>query len=347
LAASLAGLWLASLGGAAQTPLRERLGALPFRIAYECFVDGNWEIFAIHADGSNPVNLTRTPGAQEHYPQVSPDGAKICFLVDEGEDRETVRSLWVMDSDGRNRRQLVELARGPFWSPATQRIGFLPQEYSKFNVIDYCTRGMNFFDLATGRITPHPNSANIHHIYNPCLARNGRWISATVHAGMGLDHGTILIEAGGPRVIDLRLPGCRAWLSPDCHQIAWGTGDYEIAVAPIGLEAAQPGVGEPRLRIRDARNRIIHVDWSPDSRFLCFSRGPAGKGDPDKPHTFLGPCGLVGVYAAGWDLCVVSAERDGILDLTRATAADFAMVTTNGWSNKEPAWFLPEEKRGQ
>jgi hypothetical protein len=45
------------------------------------------------------------------------------------------------------------------------------------------------------------------------------------------------------------------------------------------------------------------------------------------------------VYAPGWDLCAVSAEREGILDLNQATAADFTMLTTNGLSNKESAWF--------
>ena len=44
--------------------------------------------FVINADGSEPVNLTNTPKEHEHYPQVSPDGTKICFSVDEGEGRE-------------------------------------------------------------------------------------------------------------------------------------------------------------------------------------------------------------------------------------------------------------------
>jgi hypothetical protein len=82
------------------------------------------------------------------------------------------------------------------------------------------------------------------------------------------------------------------------------------------------------------------VDWSPDSRFLCFSRGPAGQGNADRPGCFAGPYGLVGVVALGWNLCVVSTEPNGLLDLSRATEADFFMVTSNGCSNKEPAWFL-------
>src|ERR1043166_7494892 len=172
----------------AQDSLKERLQGSPYRIAYESYVNDNWEIFVMNAEGSKPVNLTKTPKEHEHYLQVSPDGSKICFSVDEGEGREAVRSLYVMDIDGKKRKKLVDNAREPFWSPDGKVIGFLPQEYPKFNVIDYYTKGMSFYDLATGRIEPHPNSANLHHLYNPCFAPNGRWIVSTVHAGMGVDH---------------------------------------------------------------------------------------------------------------------------------------------------------------
>jgi Tol biopolymer transport system component len=323
----------------AATPLRERLKATPFKIAYETYVNDNWEIFVMNADGSDPVNLTQTPKQHEHYPQVSADGARILFSVDEGEGREAVRSLWVMDSDGKNRRKLTDYAREPFWGPDGKSIGFLPQEYPKFNVIDYYTQGMSFCDLASGTITPHPNTTNLHHLYNPGFGANGKWIVSTVHAGMGLDHAILLIEARGTNIINLKIPGCRPCLSPDGKQIAWGAGDHEIAIAPINLDSDSPSVGPWRIVLKDQTNEIYHVDWSPDSRFLSFSRGPASKGDPAKPGTFMSACEIVGVYAPGWDLCVVSAERDGPLDLNQATEAEFVMLTTNGLSNKESAWF--------
>jgi len=333
---------IAGVAVQAQTTFRDRLKALPFKIAHECYVNGNWEIFVMNADGSAPVNLTNTPNEHEHYPLVSPDGTKICFSVDRGEGRETTRSLWVMDVDGKNRRKLVDCAREPFCGPDSKTFGFLPQEYPKFSVTDYYTKGMSFYDLTTGKVEPHPNSANLHHLYNPCFSRNGKWIVATVHAGIGVDHGMMLIEARGNKIINLKIPGCRPCFSPDGKQIAWGVGDQEIAVAPINLEADEPAVGPRRLRITCAKPiKIYHVDWSPDSRFLCFSRGPDGKGDPSKPGTFQAAREMVGVYAADWNLCAVPADRDGVLDLDHATDADFATLTTNGCSNKEPAWFLP------
>jgi len=323
-------------------PLGERLKTVPFKIAYESYVNDNSEIFVMNADGSAPLNLTQTPHVHEHYPQVSPDGTKICFSVDEGEGRDTIRSLYVMDANGRNRKKLVDYAREPFWCPDSKAIGYLPQEYPKFSVTDYYTTGMSFCNLRTGKITPHPNSAKLHHLYNPCFAPNGKWIVATVHAGMGFKHAILLIEAHGERIINLNIPGCRPCLSPDGKQIAWGAGDHKIAAAPINLDADTPAVGPWRLTITDQTNKIYHVDWSPDSRWLSFSRGPAGKGDPSKPGTFSAACEIVGVHAAGWNLCAVSAERDGELDLNTATNAEFMMLTTNGCSNKEPTWFRKE-----
>ena len=329
----------------AQSPFRERLKALPYKIAFESYVTDNWEIWVMNADGSNPVNLTQTPKVQEHYPQVSPDGTRIAFSVDTGEGRDTVRSLWVMDVDGKNRKKLVDSAREPFWSPDGQLIGFLPQEYPKFNVVDFSTKGMSFYHLDTGKIEPHPNTEKLHHLYNPSFSKNMKWIAATVHAGMGVDHAILLIEAKGDKIINLKIPGCRPWLSPDGKQIAWGAGDHEIAAAPLDTDAETPAVGPWRVRILDEKNKIYHVDWSPDCRFLSISRGPDGEGDLTKPGTFQAACEIVGVHAQGWNIAAVSAERDGALDLNTATESDFSMLTTNGWSNKESAWFLPRKAK--
>jgi len=323
----------------AQTPFRDRLAASSFKIAYECYVDNNWEIFAMNADGSQPVNLTRTSGEHEHYPQISPDGRKIAFVSDKGEGRDAVRSLCVMDIDGGNRKTLTDHAREPFWSPDGKKIGFLHQEFPKFNVMDYYTTGMSFYELATGKIEPHPNSAKLHHLYNPGFSADGKWIVSTVHAGMGVDHGILLIQANGNKIINLKIPGCRPCLSPDGKQIAWGADDHEIAAAPISLDAAEPAVGPRRLRVRDEKSKIYHVDWSPDCRFLCVSRGPDGEGDPSKTGTFQAACEIMGVYAPGWNLCAVSAERQGVLDLNDPAETGFSMLTSNGTSNKEPAWF--------
>jgi hypothetical protein len=84
-----------------QIPLPQEaidLQKIPFKLVHETYrqTEGkeNWEIFLRNADGSNPVNLTNTPDVDEMYPHVSPDGTKICFVVDEGFGRSRVRHVY-------------------------------------------------------------------------------------------------------------------------------------------------------------------------------------------------------------------------------------------------------------
>jgi dipeptidyl aminopeptidase/acylaminoacyl peptidase len=208
-------------------------------------------------------------------------------------------------------------------------------------VIDFYTKGMEFYNLKTGKTTPHPNSAKLQHLYNPNFSPNGKWIVATVHAGMGFGHTILLIEAHGDRIIDLKIPGCRPRLSADNRHIAWGPGDHELALAPIDLDSDNPTVGTWSLHITDEKNKIYHIDWSPDGRYVAFSRGPEGEGDLSKQGTFQAACEIVGVYAGGWNIYAVSAKRTGTLDLQTATDADYVQLTSNGNSNKQPKWFRP------
>ena len=71
---------------------------------------------------------------------------------------------------------------------------------------------------------------------------------------------------------------------------------------------------------------------------MAFSRGPSGRGDASKPGSFESANEIIGVYGAGWNICVVNARKQGVLDLSKATAADFVKITTNGASNKQPEW---------
>ena len=89
-----------------------------------------------------------------------------------------------------------------------------------------------------------------------------------------------------------------------------------------------------RVRIKDSKNKIYHARWSPDGQFVSFSRGPDGEGDLSKPGTFQAACEIMGVYAPGWDIGVVSAVSPGTNDLETGSDADFTMLTTNGMSNK-------------
>ncbi len=86
----------------AESPdLKSQLASLPDKIVFESYDHDNWELFVMDADGSNRRNLTNTKDVHELYPQASPDGSKICFLVDTPEGRNTIRTLYYMSlADG-------------------------------------------------------------------------------------------------------------------------------------------------------------------------------------------------------------------------------------------------------
>jgi Tol biopolymer transport system component len=44
----------------------------------------------------------------ELYPKPSPDGTKICFVTDEGQGDDKVRSVYYMNSDGTGRTKVAE-----------------------------------------------------------------------------------------------------------------------------------------------------------------------------------------------------------------------------------------------
>ena len=305
-------------------------------LVHETYVDNNWEIFLTHAHDSVQRNLTNSPDQHELYPQVSPDGEKICFVSDVGSGRHTVRSVWIMDIDGSNRKKLADYARQPCWHPNSKTVAYLPQEFKKFNIVDYFTNGLTFHDIETDDIRKHPN-AKLHHLYNPCFAAGGNWIVSTVHAGMGFGHANLLIDPNGETVINLKIKGCRPCLNADGNRIAWGEDDHTVVVAELDLTNPSPKVGKRLLEIRDGINKVYHIDWSPSGRFVSVSRGPKSNGDLSKPGTHEAACEMVGIYAKGWDIVAIPTQGQSHVDLGKGHGR-YRMVTTDGNSNKESDW---------
>jgi Tol biopolymer transport system component len=296
------------------------LAAIPFKIVHETFreTDGvqNWEIQLINADGSNPVNLTRTPGVDELYPHASPDGTKLCFVAEEKRGNRRVRDLYWMNMDGTGRVRIAENAREGCWSPDGKEIAFTRGEYEKYSGRPFASKGLFYYDIATGHIRVHPNPA-LHHLYNVCWSPAGKWLVASVTGGMGFSHSIIAFEADGTAVVDLQkygIDGCRPDLGPDGRMITYGKADSDLYVAEVDLSMAVPRVGEIRSVVKcGAGYYVSHTDLSPDGRYIAFAYGP------EVDYS-------VGNKAPGWNICVA--------DLT----GKWVLVTTDGAHNKEPDW---------
>jgi Tol biopolymer transport system component len=341
LVAAVARASEAEAGGASRgsEELLAALRKLPYKLVYETRRDGAWDLVMVNADGSQPVKLTRTPDVNELYPHVSPDGTKICFVVDEGAGDATVRSVYFMNMDGTRRTLVARHAQWPCWSPDGLVIAYLRMHYvadaseavvmvdttredTRFTYWDHATRGLYFYDLETGTHAAHPAAAAIHHLHNPCWSPDRAWIVATVHAGMGYGHANLAIEAAGSGIFDLGMRGCRPDVRFDGRKVAWSLGDFSLGVADLELGAPPPRAAQQKALVTTEKPfTIYHADWSPDGRYVAFSGGPPG------PRLGWHPA-LIGIEAPGWNILVADA----------ADTDRWVTITTDGLSNKEPDW---------
>ena len=76
-----------------------------------------------------------------------------------------------------------------------------------------------------------------------------------------------------------------------------------------------------------------HVTWSPDGKYLTYTRGP--KKDEKSLKGLLPE--FPGVEATGWNVCVADASKHN----------RWVFITTDGKSCKQPSWVMVKEKRAE
>ena len=94
----------------------------PGKIAFASDRDGDFEIYAMDADGSNQTRLT-TNTAEDFWPVWSPDGTKIAFYS----NRDGNNEIYVMQHGSGQTRLTINDAddREPTWSPDGTKIAFI------------------------------------------------------------------------------------------------------------------------------------------------------------------------------------------------------------------------------
>jgi WD40 repeat protein len=84
------------------------------KIVFQSNRDGQWEVYAMNADGSQQTRLTVSPSGGSWYPHWSPDGGRIVFAS----DRAGSWDLYVMKADGSEVTKLTALASTEVMMPS-------------------------------------------------------------------------------------------------------------------------------------------------------------------------------------------------------------------------------------
>ncbi len=103
------------------------------KVAFECDVSANYEIYSMNANGTGIVRLTNDPH-DDGQPAWSPDGTRIAFVRQNVSDLD----IWVMNADGSGAADLTSrptsLETNPAWSPDGRKIAFASMRAGNWDV---------------------------------------------------------------------------------------------------------------------------------------------------------------------------------------------------------------------
>ena len=234
------------------------------RIAFLSTRDGNYEIYAMDSDGSNPRNLT-SHESNEEDPSWSPDGRRIAFVS----NRDGNIDIHVMGSDGSNPRNLTNDQRddfNPAWSPDGRHIAFESMNEGNFEIYVMGSDGSNPRNL-----TNHEREDR-----NPVWSPDGRRIAFVSDRDDNFEIYVMGADGSNPRNLtgdETGVDESPAW-SPDGRRIAFESlreWNYEIFV--MGSDGSNP-----RNLTNNQRDDNRPV-WSPDGRHLAFTSWGEGNSE--------------------------------------------------------------------
>lgn len=307
----------------AQLELRKELKRSRFKVCYQSRREGNSDLYVMDADGSNVVNITKTPNVDEIYPHVSGDGRRVCFTVLHTERLSNGRviprfDVYWMNMDGSSRTLVARDATDPCWDPEGRRILYV-KRLSREKTMDYQNFGLFVYDMYTGEVE-ELTGGSLYHAYVPCWSPADSWIVATVHEYAEFKHAIIAYDLRTGRIYSLEkcgINGCRPDLSWDGRLICWNPNDIQICVAPFDPLCRRKLPIRVAAQAPPPRGSVYFGDWSPDGRYIAYSMNPDVT--VSRPKT-----------GKLWDIFVTKTE-----------GGPYVQLTFDHANNKHPEFFRP------
>lgn len=228
------------------------------------------EIVVMNADGTNQVNLTNDPAADQG-PVWSPDGTKIAF--DSGRDGD--EEVWVMNADGSNLTNVTNNSVGDSpssWSPDGAEILFGSDRDGNAEIYV-----MNADGSGQTRLTNNPASET-----EPVFSPDGAKIAFTTYKNG--DAEIFAMNADGTNPTNLTNSpssndGSPDW-SPDGSKIAFDSSRDNPAGKQIYVMDAD-GANQTRLTF-NASGFNAWPAWSPDGSMITFTSNQGPNPNPSE-----------------------------------------------------------------
>jgi Tol biopolymer transport system component len=206
------------------------IGALQGRVV---FSDETNDVWTMNADGTQVLKIT-SARAMEFDPTWSPDGSRIAYRHQSGDDQAT--EIYVMKADGSGQRNLTrnDVADwGPDWSPDGSSI--------VFNSAMGSTGWSGLFGYVMAPDGSKLQRLSIHYVEYPAWSPDGSRIAFMAQepnaSGTNPDYNIFVMHADGTDIERLTdAPGEDGWpaWSPDGSQIVFSSArdDCSISDAP-------------------------------------------------------------------------------------------------------------------
>jgi len=240
------------------------------QIAFASYRDGDNEVYIMEADGSNQVNLSNNPSADDAQPVIGPNG-KIAFIS----DRDGNLEIYVMEPDGGDQSRITTSAGDEGWmdwSPDGGKLVFVYNEGTTWRLETINANG-------TGRAILLEDDDPI---YDASWSPDGTTIA--FFWGDSASPGVYTIPAGGGSAALLPLGAAEepSW-SPDGSKLAVTLVDYIAQQSWIyvtnldGTEIARVSPGASFTIQNGVRTGGDNwPSWSPDGRRIVYASDWAG-----------------------------------------------------------------------
>jgi TolB protein len=240
-------------------------------IAWDSERQGN-QLYVVTPDGREPTTLTDEATNVLDY-AVAPNGQTIAYTVSRSSDGGS--DIWLIDADGRNRRELITCPDGacsrPAWAPDGQRLIYERRSFAGVGGPPGPPR-LWWYDLvAQDTLAVFSDTQWLGYGVN--FSPDGRWISYVAPNTQGLE--IYNLETGQNLFV----------LSRTGEQGAWSPANNELILTQLQLETAEFAIHMVRADLETEEvtnvsgteaNNDSWPAYSPDGTWVAFTRQTAG-----------------------------------------------------------------------